>query len=249
MSANEIIAILLSLGVGVSLGVLGSGGSIVMLPVLVYVASVDPQAAVGMSLAIVGGTSAFGAVTHYRKGHFHLQAAAFFSISGMVGAFFGSKLTHFVPSNVLMLLFAALMTAVGIAMLRWSPESRGESKCHPIRCLAVGACVGVLTGFLGVGGGFLIVPALVLFAGIETDKAVGSSLAIIAFNSVSGLLGHFQQTRFDLQVTFTLLAAALVGMFLGGFIAGRIPENTLRKSFAWFVLAVAIVIAAINLPI
>lgn len=247
MTANEIIAILLTLGVGVSLGVLGSGGSIVMLPVLVYVAGVDPQAAVGMSLAIVGSTSAVGGVTHFRKGDFHLRAALFFSISGVVGAFFGSKLTHLVPPHVLMLLFAALMTAVGIAMLRWRSESRGESECDPIRCLAVGACVGVLTGFLGVGGGFLIVPALVLFAGIETNKAVGSSLAIIAVNSASGLLGHFQQTRFDLRITFTLLAAALAGMFLGGFIADRIPDSTLRKSFAWFVIAVAVVIAVINL--
>lgn len=240
------IALALTLLVGLSLGMLGSGGSIVMLPVLVYVAGVPAQEAVSMSLAIVGGTSIVGAYLRYRQGHYHWKATAIFSLSGMVGAFFGSMLTHLVSQPVLMLLFSGLMFAVGGAMLRGRRKSDQKRECRVIRCVVIGGCVGVLTGFLGVGGGFLIVPALVLFAGIETNKAVGASLAIIAFNSASGIVGHLRHGTLDWQLTLLFLGVAIAGMMIGTPIASKIPERKLRQLFAWFVLLVALTIAAIN---
>lgn len=243
---NTAIALALTLLVGLSLGMLGSGGSIVMLPVLVYVGGVPAQAAVSMSLAIVGGTSVVGAYLRYRQGHYHWKATAIFSLSGVVGAFFGSMLTHLVSQQVLMLLFSALMLTVAVAMLRGRRKSDQKSECRVIRCIVIGGCVGVLTGFLGVGGGFLIVPALVLFAGIETNRAVGASLAIIAFNSASGIVGHLRQHALDWPLTLLFLAVAIMGMMVGTPIATRIPEQRLQVVFAWFVLLVAVVIATIN---
>ncbi len=247
MIVHIFVALLLATLVGVSLGLLGSGGSIVMLPVLVYVAGVPAQQAVSMSLAIVGGISLIGAYLHYRQGHFHVKATAIFSISGMVGAFFGSFLTHLVSSHVLMLLFSGLMLVVGTAMLRQRSEPTSKYDCRIQRCLLIGGCVGVLTGFLGVGGGFLIVPGLVLFAGIETNKAVGSSLAIIAFNSASGLVGHLRATAIDWQLTASFLLTAALGMAVGSWYSSKVPEKRLKQMFAWFVVVVGVIIAVANL--
>jgi uncharacterized membrane protein YfcA len=239
-------AFVLTLAVGLSLGMLGSGGSIVMLPVLVYVAGIEPHSAVAMSLAVVGGTSAVGAYLRYRQGHFHVQATLYFSLGGIVGAFFGSRLTHLVDHQVLMLLFSGLMVAVAVAMLRGRKDMSQTQQCHPVRCLLIGLAIGVLTGFLGVGGGFVIVPALVLLAGIETNKAVGASLAIIAINSASGFVGHVWQMGLDWQQTLLLLSLAVVGMFVGTSVSSRVPEKKLANLFASFVLAVGFVIAAIQ---
>jgi uncharacterized membrane protein YfcA len=246
VSGKLLIAGALAVLVGLSLGMLGSGGAIVMLPILVYVAGVQAQNAVSMSLAIVGGTSLIGAITHYRKGHFHPKATTIFSATGIVGAYFGAMLTHLVAQTTLMLIFSALMLVVGLVMLRRRAESQDAAHCHLWRCLLIGLGVGVLTGFLGVGGGFLIVPALVLFAGIPTDKAIGSSLAIIAINSASGFLGHLSTARIDWSLTVGFLIAACVGMLIGNWASSRVPESWLKRGFAWFVIVTACVIAAIN---
>src|ERR1039458_3595406 len=163
-------ALTLAALIGLSPGLLGSGGSIITLPVLVYVARVPAQQAVGMSPGIVGGTSGRGRLLNLRQGAFDFRAATFFVLSGMVGAFIGAKFTHLVSAPVLLLLFGALMLVVGIRMLRSSESTAQSQQCRPLRCLATGIAVGVLTGFLGVGGGFLILPALVLFAGLEMKK-------------------------------------------------------------------------------
>ena len=159
MSTVTIVALLLAVVVGISLGLLGSGGSIVMLPVLVYVSGVPAQEAVSMSLAIVGGTSLVGAFLRFRRGSFHAKATMLFSISGMIGAYFGASLTHLVSQTALMLIFSGLMLVVGMAMLSEKPKSTGNRETSNLRLLMAGTGVGVLTGFLGVGGGFLIVPA------------------------------------------------------------------------------------------
>lgn len=237
-------ALLLTLVVGLSLGVLGSGGSIVMLPVLVYVAAIEPASAVGMSLAIVGATSAGAAALKYRLGHVHLRATALFSLSGVIGAFLGSRLTHLVGQRVLMLLFAGVMIAVAVAMLRHAEGVGEERECRQVRCMLIGATIGVLTGFLGVGGGFLLVPALVLFAGIATKRAVGTSLAIISFNAASGFAGHVRYSDLDWRGTAMFLAVALLGMLLGMAISSKFGETRLTHVFAYFVLVVATVIAA-----
>ena len=182
----HIFALVLAGLVGVSLGLLGSGGSIVTLPILVYVAGIPVDQAVGMSLVIVGGTSALGSLLHLRRGDFDWRAAMFFSASGIVGAVIGAKFTHLVSALLLMFLFGTLMLVVGMRMLRHDGTNPSSHECRPVRCLAVGVAVGVLTGVLGVGGGFLILPALVLFAGLEMKPAIGTSLATQPRFSVGG---------------------------------------------------------------
>jgi len=233
--------------VGLSLGLLGSGGSIVTLPVLVYVASIPVNQAVGMTLVIVGGTSALGSLLHLRRGNFDLRAAAFFSVSGIVGAFIGAKFTHLVSATMLMFLFGALMLVIGIRLLRNGEAKSVAHECRPVRCLAIGVAVGVLTGFLGVGGGFLILPALVLFAGVEMKPAIGTSLAIIAVNCVGGLVGQLRYVNFDWRLTLGFLLAAIAGMFLGAALAKQLSAAVLRRGFAWCVVLLGFVLAARNL--
>jgi uncharacterized membrane protein YfcA len=227
---NGILTMALAVTIGVSLGVLGSGGSIVTLPVLVYIAAVPTKEAVGMSMAVVGATSLSGALIHLRRGNVALSAALMFSATGMVGAFVGSTATHLVPKRILLLSFAVLMVAAGSLMLRTTELANRKSSCSVPRCLAVGFVVGILTGFLGVGGGFLIVPALIFSAGIDTRLAGGTSLAVIALNSAAGFLGQLRYTRMDWGLLAQFLSFALVGIFGGTTIAYRLHEKILRRA-------------------
>jgi uncharacterized protein len=235
-----ILALTLALAIGFSLTVLGSGGSIITLPVLVYAAHVPPQEAVGMSLAVVGGTSLAATVLNMRSDHVHLKAATLFSLTGIVGALAGAQLTHLVSPAVLMLLFAGLMIVVAILMLRGGKMHEPDSpeQCHWQRCSLTGLGVGVLTGFLGVGGGFLIVPALVFFGRLPLQSAFITSLFVIAVNSFAGLAGHLRQASFDWRIAGMFLGASLIGMFVGRHFARRLAVEQLRVAFAWFVLAV-----------
>jgi uncharacterized membrane protein YfcA len=240
------LALVLAALIGLSLGLLGSGGSIITLPVLVYVAHIPVQQAVGMSLVIVGGTSALGTLLNLRQGAFDWRAAAFFSVSGMAGAFVGAKLTHLVSAPMLMFLFGALMLVVGIRMLRNGAAKAAAQECRPVRCLAVGSAVGGLTGFLGVGGGFLILPALVLFAGLEMKPAIGTSLAIIAVNCVGGLVGQLRYVNFDWRLTLGFLLAAMAGMIAGAMLTRRLSAAVLRRGFAWCVVLLGVALVAKN---
>jgi hypothetical protein len=139
------------------------------------------------------------------------------------------------------------MLGSGVAMLRRKPDSDLAPRCSPPRCLGIGAAVGILTGFLGVGGGFLIVPALILFGGLAPKTAVGSSLAIIGLNSTAGFLGHLRYADVDWGLTMAFLAVALSGMWMGAKICGRISQQALQRTFGWFLIAVAVVIGGVNL--
>lgn len=249
MALHLVIALILAVGIGLSLGLLGSGGSIVTLPVLVYVAGVPVAAAVGMSLAIVGGASVAGAWLKHRQGLVHWRAATLFGVAGMTGALAGAQLTRLVPPAVLMLLFAALMGVVALRMLGRRGDAAIEPlpDCRPLRCGAAGLGVGMLTGFLGVGGGFVIVPAMILFGRLPMATAAGTSLAVIAANSFAGLLGHWNQGGFDGRLTVAFLAAALLGMTGGVRMARVISTEKLRRAFGWFVLAVAAFVLARNM--
>jgi uncharacterized protein len=242
-----VAALILAAAIGISLGALGAGGSIITLPVLVYVAGIPAHVAISMSLVIVGATSLLGAYLHYRHGQVFLKAVLMLGAAGMVGAFFGSALTHLVSDRVLMLAFALLMISSGAAMLRRKPEPDLTPQCSPPRCLSIGAVVGVMTGFLGVGGGFLIVPALILFAGLAPKTAVGSSLAIIGLNSAAGFLGHLRYGDIDWLVTTAFLGLALSGMWTGTRICSQISQQALQRTFAWFIIAVGVVISGVNL--
>ena len=243
------LAFALAALIGLSLGLLGSGGSIITLPVLVYIAGIPVQQAVGMSLVIVGGTSALGSLLNMRQGAFNLRAATFFSLSGMAGAFVGAKFTHLVSAPILLLLFGVLMLVVGTRMLRNGGKSLQAHQCRPLRCLAAGVGVGVLTGFLGVGGGFLILPALVLFAGMEMKSAIGTSLAVIALNCFGGLIGQLRYVKFDLALTLVFLLVAIVGMFAGTALVKRLSSTFLQRSFAWCVVLLGIALVGRNLMI
>ena len=242
-----VLAIILALLIGLSLGLLGSGGSIITLPVLVYVAGIPTHQAVGMSLVIVGGTSMVGSLLNARRGSFHWKAGAFFAVSGMVGALVGAKFTHLVSAPVLLLLFGALMLVVGVRMLSKNESGLQPQSCRLWRCLGVGVTVGGLTGFLGVGGGFLILPALVLFAGLEMKSAIGTSLAVIAVNCLGGFIGQLRYIDFNWPLTLGFLAAAVVGMFAGTALAGRLSTSTLRRGFAWCVLLLGTALIGQNL--
>ncbi|MEO8026530.1 MAG: sulfite exporter TauE/SafE family protein [Bryobacteraceae bacterium] len=242
--ALETVALFLALLIGLSLGALGSGGSIVTLPILVYVAGVAPESAVGMSMAIVGGTSLAGAFLHWWRGTLVPRIVVLFSVFGMAGAYVGSIGTHLVSASVLMSLFSILMLIVGTRMLFGKqPVDATARVCVPSRCVPAAFLVGLVTGFLGVGGGFLIVPALVWFAGIDTKKAIGTSLGIIAANSVAGLSGQMQYAHWDWALTGRFVVCALIGMGAGFPIARRTPEQALRKAFAIVLIAVSAAIA------
>jgi uncharacterized protein len=232
--------------IGASLGILGAGGSMVTMPVLVYVAGVDPKKAVVMSLAIVGGTSLVGCYLHYRENNFHAKAAGLFGISGVVGAYFGGMLTHLLRPSWLMLSFAALMLVVGTLMLIRRADQDGPCECRTWRCLTAGLFLGALTGLLGVGGGFLIVPALMFAAGVRTKQAIGSSLAIISLNSTAGLLGQLRYTSIDWKLTALFLAASLIGMGFGLAIVRRVAPQRIRFAFACTLLIIGSFVAYRN---
>jgi uncharacterized protein len=242
MTGGTAISLILAVFVGATLGALGGGGSVLTLPIFVFVAGIPAQEAVAMSMVVVGGTSLLGAVLHWWKGNFHTKATLLFAATGIAGAYGGAFLTHLISQQMLLGSFAALMLVTGIAMLRDRPERSVQQRCRVWPCLLIGAGVGVLSGVLGVGGGFLILPALVLFAGIETKAAVGSSLAIIALNAGGGLAGQLQQVSLNWSLTASFLGLSLVGMFGGLLVAEKVDSQSLSKAFGWFVVVLALLI-------
>jgi hypothetical protein len=241
-----VLTLVLAVFIGGSLGVLGSGGSIITLPVLVYLAGVPANQAVSMSMAIVGATALFGALIQLKRGNVSIRAAIIFSGSGMVGAYFGSSGTHLLSKQALMLSFAGVMLIVGSLMLRPRKQTEARRECSVPLGLAVGFSVGLLTGFLGVGGGFLIVPALVLAAGLDTRLACGTSLAVIALNSATGLAGQLRYVTVDWSLLGRFLIFAFAGMIAGIALARHIQENQLRRIFGGALIVVAVAIATLN---
>jgi hypothetical protein len=244
VTAGLIVALALAVLIGLSLGTLGSGGSIITMPVLVYVARIPAHTAVGMSLVIVGTTAAVGSYLQSRTGGFDRRSAVIFAATGVAGAFLGARLTHLVSGDVLMRIFAVLMLLAGWRMLARNGLSDAPRACHVPRCAAAGLALGVLTGFLGVGGGFLIVPALVLFAGLDMKRAVPTSLAIVAFNSFGGLAGQLRYVDFNWALTGAFLGSALIGMVGGTTIARRLSADHLRRAFAWAIILLGVAILA-----
>ena len=247
MTPHILLALALSALIGISLGLLGGGGSILAVPVLVYVARVEVHAAIGASLAVVGATALVGGLVHARAGRVDLRAAALFGAAGVLGAPLGAQATHAVAPRVLLLLFAALMLTVGALMLRGpGPEQREAARPRPLAVPVAGLGVGLLTGFLGVGGGFLIVPALTLLAGLPIHRAVGTSLFVIAANSAAGLLGHLGQGEIPLALTAAFTAVAALGALAGVRMASSLDPFRLRRAFAVLVVLVGLSLLARN---
>lgn len=234
------LALLGAVLIGLSLGLTGAGGSIFTLPVLVHLAGVPPREAVPLSLLVVGCAALVGAIQRARTGGIHVQAAVMFVLAGAVGAVLGAQLTPLVSPAMLMIIFAMIMVVVGLRMLGATDANVCPApECRPVRCLLAGGGVGVMTGFLGVGGGFLLVPALLKFARLPLSTAMGTSLAVIACNSAVGFTGHLGAgpVRWPIAVVFSAIAAA--GVLLGGRFSARLPERSLRRIFAVLVLITA----------
>lgn len=239
------LAGLLSVLIGVTLGVLGGGGSMLTLPILLYVLHVPPKSAIATSLLVVGSTSLLGALLHARAGRVRLRTGALFGAAGMAGAYLGGRLAHFLPATVLILAFAAMMVVTGVIMIRGrrapaAPAATQEGHELPLlRVLLQGAGVGAVTGLVGAGGGFLVVPALVLLGGLPMPAAVGTSLLVIAMQSTAGVLGYLGHVEIDLRLGALVSGAAALGVLVGSRFAGRIREQVLRRAFGYFLLATA----------
>jgi uncharacterized membrane protein YfcA len=236
------LALSLSVLIGVALGLLGGGGSILTTPILLYALKMPTKEAIATSLIVVGTTSLAAVVQHARAGNVVWKTGLVFGAAGMVGAYLGGLGAAWVPDRVLLLLFAAMMLATAVAMFRGRKEAMsGEAAGQALwKIVLDGLVVGVVTGLVGAGGGFLVVPALALLGGLPMQKAVGTSLLVIAMKSFAGYAGHAAHVDIQLSLAGAVSGAAVVGSVLGGQLAQRIPAEALRKGFAGFVLVMGI---------
>jgi uncharacterized membrane protein YfcA len=247
--------------IGISLGLIGGGGSILTVPVLVYLFNISPTLATSYSLFVVGSTSLVGAYTNHRKGLVNIKTGLLFGLSSITTVFLTRKfliptlppiivLGPFTASRSLltMVLFALLMLLASLSMIRSRQnEPRPEDKpARPgsrlCKLLYYGILVGIVTGLLGAGGGFLLIPTLVLLLGLPMKEAIGTSLFIIALNSLIGFTGDIGHFRIDWLFIGKITLLAIAGIVAGGMMAGTIPGGKLKKSFGWFVLSMGIYI-------
>lgn len=255
----EILGYISAILIGVSLGLIGSGGSILTVPVLVYLMMIDPVHATAYSLFIVGTTSLIGSYFYYKKGLIHYKAGLIFATPALISVFLTRyyllpsipdslfNIGSFVVSKqvFIMLLFAVLMFVSAISMIRNNIEdyTEGEVKFNIFLIALEGAIVGALTGLVGAGGGFLIIPALVLLAKIPMKMAVGTSLVIIAVKSLIGFIGDLSVAmEFDVTILIGFSAFAIAGIFLGSYLSKFISSRKLKPAFGWFVLIMSVYI-------
>jgi uncharacterized membrane protein YfcA len=248
MSISIIIAGILT---GLLLGIFGSGGSIITMPALLYLLEVEPKSAIAMSLGIVAITATITAWQHWRRGNVNLKITVVFGLFGVIGTYAGARLGVVTPVVVQLTIFALVMYAAAWRMLKPTalPKSVGAAavECPDGSCLELdyrhialhGIGVGVLTGVVGVGGGFLIVPALVLLSGLTMKQAVGTSLSIVAVKSFAGFAGYAGAVAIDysLMAIFTVIAVA--GSVAGSLVCHRLHADRLKKGFGVFLLLVA----------
>lgn len=240
-----IIALTVGLAVlvGVALGMLGGGGSILTVPLLAYVAGMPAKEAIATSLLVVAVTSAVAAVSHARAGRVRWRTGLLFGGAAMVGAYTGGRLGVLVPGTVLLIGFAVLMLATAVAMIRGRRAASTTPARHDLPVLLVlgeGVVVGLVTGMVGAGGGFLVVPALALLGGLPMPAAVGTSLVVIALKSTAGLAGYLADVRIDWGVALAVTAAAVVGAVIGERLSGRVHADDLRRGFGWFVVVMGV---------
>lgn len=237
-----VVGLLLALAIGVSLGLLGGGGSILTVPVVHYVFDVPAHDAIAMSLVVVGVTSAVALVPHARAGRVRWPIGLVFGAASMTAAFVGGRVGAAIPGAVLIAAFAGMMLVAGAAMLARARRPARATTGHPVRLervVALGLGVGLLTGILGAGGGFVIVPSLILFGGLAMREAVGTSLLVITMNSFAGLAGVAAHARIDGSITAVVTAVAVVGSLAGARAGRRLSATVLQRAFGWFVIAVA----------
>jgi len=251
------LASLLAIGIGLAVGVLGSGGSILTTPMLVYLVGFDAKQAITASLLVVAVTSSFGLIGHARAGRVIWRTGLIFGGAGMVGAFLGGQIGQHLPGSLLLAAFSIMMGLTAVAMIRGRKKVKGHGPHAGLplfRILLDGLVVGFVTGLVGAGGGFLVVPALALLGGLPMPNAVATSLLVVAMKSFAGFFGYLlefgngslvslnPQTEIDWPVTLIITAGAVIGALLGSRFVGRIHPDKLRKAFGWFVLAMAVFI-------
>jgi uncharacterized protein len=243
----------LAVAIGLSLSMMGGGGSVLTVPIFVYVMHFDAKLAIAMSLPVVGATSLAGAVGHWREGNLHLRSALLFGVLAMVGAFLGARLASLLSGVVQLTLLAVVMICSAALMMRppgsmssgvsSSPsttamDSSGGRRRWLLAAL-VGLAVGVLTGVVGIGGGFLFVPALVLLARLPMKTAVGTSLLVITMNTAAGSLGYRGQVDVPWRVVALFVAFAVAGIVVGTRLTRRVSQLGLRRGFAYFLFGIA----------
>jgi uncharacterized protein len=255
-----IVGYICAMLVGVSLGILGSGGSILTVPIMVYIMQIEPVDATSYSLFVVGLTSTAGGLTYIKKKLVDLKTALIFAVPSILSVYLTRKFfIPFIPDPVfsvmpftlsknifIMFMFAALMIIVAYKMIR--PSVYKEPDVNEIRqfnypwLILIGLISGILTGFLGVGGGFIIIPALVLFAKIPVRMSVGTSLLIIAFNSFAGfaeeVINNHSVINYSFLIKFSILS--MVGIFIGFRISLKLKPEQLKKIFGWFILVTGV---------
>lgn len=251
MSTGLLVALALGLVIGGLLGLLGGGGSILAVPALVYGVNLPLAAAVPMSLLVVGISSAAAVLPRLREVQWRL--AAIFGVTGGAAAFGGAAVNRLLDPSLVLLGFAAVMVVAALRMLRSSDEAGGSCampgggvdwrSCLP-KAAASGVVVGFLTGLFGVGGGFLIIPALTLLLGLPMATAVATSLVVIVINSAAGFTAHVGDAPIDAGIAVAFTGAAVLGSLAAGRLAPRLPGEGLRRLFAYLVLVVAVYVVA-----
>jgi uncharacterized membrane protein YfcA len=248
-----VAAIIPGVLIGAALGLLGGGGSVLTVPIFVYLLGFSPKEAIAMSLAVVGVTSAVGTATHWHAGNVNVRVAAVFGPVAMLGTVVGVRLARFIPGTTQLVLFAAVMLAAAVFMLRSRPacdgdvsEVTGEPFTSVLKVMPGGLLVGLLTGVVGVGGGFLIVPALVLLR-MSVHEAVGTSLLVITGTCIVGFLGYFGHVSFNWVSVALVAAGTLPGIALGSYVHQYVPQSILRRGFAAFLVVIATFILIENL--
>ena len=240
----SLLGFALALVIGLSLGLLGGGGSILTVPILVYVLGFEPKQAIALGLAIVGATSLVGAVGHWREGNLRPRAALAFGGLAMGGSFLGARLSRFLTGSTQLLLFAGVMLLAAVFLSRNARrrEPLEPRKAAPPVLAATALGVGLLTGLVGVGGGFLIVPALVLLAGLPMKRAVGTSLLVIAMNSLVGFAGHLAQVTVPWASLALFTALSGVGILVGTRLSRAVSQAALQRAFAGLLVVVGALI-------
>lgn len=248
---TSIIGLLLAVLIGASLGLLGGGGSILAVPVFVYVLGFGAKEAIAMSLAVVGLTSLFAAYGHWRAGNVDLRVALIFGAVAMSGTYLGARLSVFFSGSAQLILFAGVMLAAAFFMFRdrtpgvEDPQTTGK-KLSLRAIVPEGLAVGVLTGLVGVGGGFLIVPALVLLGKVPMKLAVGTSLLVISMKSAAGFAGYLGQVEIPWAFMGLFTTLAIAGSFAGTYLVRFVPQRTLKKAFAAFLVVMGLFILGQN---
>lgn len=247
-----ILGHLLAVGIGVSLGLIGGGGSILAVPILIYVMQVEPKSAIAMSLVIVGAVSLLGILPHWIQGNVNLKIAASFAPAAMVGAYGGARLATLpcISASIQLIAFAVMMLIAGVLMIRDGGQKVRESLKEAevshgglpswVIIPLEGLIVGVLTGFVGIGGGFAIIPALVLLGKTPMKEAIGTSLVIITLKSITGFWGYLSHVSVDWLLMGTFIVAASSGTVGGAYLTRFVDSKRLQKWFGYFVIAVAI---------